>query len=220
MTFDLTDVTVSFGGIPALSRVNLSYTSPEILILRGPTGSGKSTILQLLWGNMFPTTGTVRVNGIATTAMRSKGLRTLRSQLGVVHQFAELVQAFTVSQNIQMVLAARGFLKAQALKQTLELLAELNVSHCRELYPHQLSGGERQLVSLARAFAMEPTVLLADEPLSMLDEETRLNVIRRIQNRVEKNMGLIVTSHRLEWMDIFPSAKVQTLHEGVLLEAT
>jgi ABC-type lipoprotein export system ATPase subunit len=216
MTFLLRDVRVAYHGIPALMRVNLEYGGSGVLVLNGATGAGKTTLLRLLWCGLLPSSGEVLVDGVPTTRMRARARRLMRRSIGVAGQHVELVQAYTVFENVLMPLSLRGVRKDEATRLALEVLAELNVSHCREKHPTQLSGGEHQLVTLARALAMEPGVLIADEPVSMLDAAAAQRVQLALQARVDRGMGLVLSTHSETWTSAFASASRYEVSEGLV----
>lgn len=216
MKFGLDSVTVTYNGMHVLKDVSAELDGTVVTVVRGVSGAGKSTMLQLLHADMFPTSGNVTIDGVNTMRMRSAARRQHRRVVGLVLQHSQLVSALTVSQNVQAIYAQRGLAKEQAVRNTLELLAELGLSHCREKLPHQLSGGERQLTSLARAIALEPQVLLADEPTSMLDAEMQVRIATAINARIGRGMGLILCTHHESFTRLLPDHRKVWITNGML----
>lgn len=213
MTFELTNVTVTTGGHTVLSNVCTEFRSSDVTLVTGATGIGKSTLLRLLSAHIIPTSGSVSVNGLSTSTMNRKARLQLQSSVALLQQHPLLIPTFTVSQNIQSVLAAQGMAKAHAIRTTLELAAEVGLSHCREKLPSQLSGGEQQLAYLARVLALQPTTLLADEPSTMLDTDTLARVATAINVRIGRGMGLVVCSHSARFASLLP------IHNRLQIEA-
>ena len=211
-------VTVEYSGIPALNKVSFEYDSPSVLMLTGATGAGKTTLLRLMYADVMPTTGEVNIDGMSTARMKPKQRRAVRRSLGIVQQDCKLVSDYTVYENVLMPFALREFARADANVAALELLADLGISYVRNKMPRQLSGGERHLVALARAIAMEPRVIIADEPTGTLDEGTAKTVAAALQTAVSKGIGLVVSTHSQSFVSAFPSARRFFLEEGVLAQ--
>jgi len=214
MTIEVDNVTVTHNGIASVSGVSLTITAPSVTLVTGATGSGKSTLLRLLWADIIPTTGTVTINGTSTRKIRSAGLQTHRKTIGIVHQFSYLNSVLTAFQNVLMPCATHNNDAAKATATALELLALLGVSHCRTKLPGQLSGGERQLVAIARALIANPTLFIADEPLSMLDSRSAQRVLDVLNQRISAGMSMVVSSHNDALTRAFPNAAMVRLEEG------
>lgn len=195
MKFDLAAVSVTYHGLPVLHDITYEFDGTAVTLVQGITGAGKSTLLRLLHADLLPTSGDVRINGISTTRYGIADHRALRRTVAIAHQHAQLVSSLTVYQNVLQVFAVVRLTKQEATKRCLELVAELGLSHCKHKLPHLLSGGERQLTALARALALEPQTLLADEPTSMLDSETTVRVATAINARIGRGMGLVLCTH-------------------------
>jgi cell division transport system ATP-binding protein len=216
MQIRFVSVTVEYTGIPALNNVTFEYDGKGVLMLTGATGAGKTTLLRLMYADVLPSSGEVTIDGKPTAKMRSKERREVRRKLGIVQQDCKLVSDYTVFENVLMPFAMRGFARNDANAAALELLADLGISYVRNKMPRQLSGGERHLVALARALAMEPKVIIADEPTGTLDEGTAKTVAAALQQAVDKGIGLVVSTHSQSFVSAFPTARRFTLEEGVL----
>ncbi|MBC8124359.1 MAG: ATP-binding cassette domain-containing protein [Candidatus Kapabacteria bacterium] len=217
MRIDVHDVTVAYDDIPALNNVSLTLDGSGVVMLTGPTGAGKTTLLRLMYGDLLPTHGSVALDGVPTSLMRPSQIRAIRRRQGVVQQNCRLVSDYSVFENVLMPYALAGQSKVDATRLCLDLLADMNISYVRHKYPHQLSGGERHLVALARAVATQPEILIADEPTGTLDEITSSSVAKTLRSCVERGMGLVISTHSSGLVSAFPDALVCTINDGVLL---
>jgi putative spermidine/putrescine transport system ATP-binding protein len=171
-----------YGPVVALDRLDLTLAPGELIALLGPSGCGKTTTLRLLAGLEDADTGRITVGGKDVT-----GLSAAKRDMGMVFQAYSLFPHMTVRQNTAFGLRMRKVGADQRDKRALEMLDLVGLSAQAARYPHQLSGGQQQRVALARALAIEPQVLLLDEPLSALDAKVRAQLrdeIRRIQLEV------------------------------------
>jgi putative spermidine/putrescine transport system ATP-binding protein len=171
-----------YGPVVALDHLDLTLHPGELVALLGPSGCGKTTTLRLLAGLEDADTGRVIVGGKDIT-----GLSAAKRDMGMVFQAYSLFPHMTVRQNVAFGLRLRKVSAAQRDRRALEMLDLVGLSVQADRYPHQLSGGQQQRVALARALAIEPQVLLLDEPLSALDAKVRTQLrdeIRRIQLEV------------------------------------
>lgn len=216
MRIEVRDVTVSYDGIPALNNASLTIDGTGVVMLTGPTGAGKTTLLRLLYGDLLPTQGTVHIDDVATSTLRPSQRRAIRRRQGIVQQNCKLVSDYSVFDNVLMPYALAGRTKAEAARECLGLLADMNISYVRHKFPHQLSGGERHLVALARAIAIKPEILIADEPTGTLDDVTSASVARTLRTCVENGMALVISTHSSGLVTAFPEATVCTINDGIL----
>ena len=181
MKISVLDATKRFGGFVALDGVNLEVRSGELLALLGPSGSGKTTLLRIVAGLEWPDEGEVRFDG-EDALLRSVGER----QVGFVFQHYALFRHMTVFENVAFGLRARPrrFRPSEAdIRSRVEKLLDLvQLGWLAKRYPTQLSGGQRQRIALARALAIEPRVLLLDEPFGSLDAKVRKELRRWLRN--------------------------------------
>jgi ABC-type ATPase involved in cell division len=158
----------------------------------------------------------VLINGTPTSRLKPKQVRELRRTIGIVQQQGRLVDDYTVYENMLMPLAVHGMAKADASRQALEILADLNISYVRHKLPRQLSGGERHLVALARAMSVNPKLIIADEPTGTLDDSTSMSVASVLHRLVERGTSLVISTHSASFAAAFPSAQRLHLVEGSL----
>jgi putative spermidine/putrescine transport system ATP-binding protein len=200
-----------FGDVTALAGLNLTLAPGELVALLGPSGCGKTTALRVLAGFETPDAGIVRVSGVDVTRQPPN-----RRGMGMVFQAFSLFPNLTVADNVGFGLRVRGANAAARRTRAGELLELVGLSATADRYPHQISGGQQQRVALARALAIEPRVLLLDEPLSALDAQVRNQLrdeIRRLQQRLHITT-LFVTHDQGEALSI--ADRVGVMRAGVL----
>jgi len=183
-----------FGTVKALDGIEIQLGEGEFLSLLGPSGCGKTTALRLVAGFDRPNEGRIVVDGKDVTNVAPN-----KRDMGMVFQAYSLFPNMTARQNVEYGLRIRGRDKADRRKRVAELLELVGLGHAGDRYPHQLSGGMQQRVALARALAIEPRVLLLDEPLSALDAKVRVQLreeIRRIQ--LELGITTLYVTHDQE----------------------
>jgi putative spermidine/putrescine transport system ATP-binding protein len=184
----------NFGPVKALNGIEVQLGQGEFLSLLGPSGCGKTTALRLVAGFDRPNAGRIVVDGKDVTSVAPA-----KRDMGMVFQAYSLFPNMTASQNVEFGLKIRGKAKADRRKRVSDLLELVGLGHAVDRFPHQLSGGMQQRVALARALAIEPRVLLLDEPLSALDAKVRVQLreeIRRIQ--LELGITTLYVTHDQE----------------------
>ena len=183
-------------GITALSGVDLEIAKGEFVFVIGASGSGKSTLIKLLYRQEKPTEGEVYVGGINVARLRNGKVYKLRRKLGIVFQDYKLLPKLTVYENVAFALEMYGFRKSEVRKNTIKALENVGLKDKLRSYPDELSGGEQQRVSIARAIVNNPKVLICDEPTGNLDPETSMEVMKVI-DEINKNLGttIIMATH-------------------------
>lgn len=195
------ELSVRFGSTEAVRRVTLRVPSDRITVILGPSGSGKSTLLRSVAGLVEPTTGTIRVGDrVMFDASRRLNVPPEQRQLGMVFQSHALWPHMNVLENVMFPLRQRRVDRAEAHVRAARVLNMVGLEGFETRYPGQLSGGESQRVSLARALVYEPLVLLFDEPLSSLDAPIRAQMRREIRSMQEglQTTMVYVTHDRAE----------------------
>lgn len=184
-------------GQAAVREVSLRVDPGELLLVEGPSGSGKTTLLALAGGLLAPTSGHVRVAGIAVERLAPRDRPAFRCRhVGFVFQRGLLVEALSVEENLEVALHAAGLFRPESARRARALLERFGVAHCARRAPKSLSGGERQRVAVARAFANEPTLVLADEPTGSLDGAAGRSVMQALAEAAHENgRAVVVVSH-------------------------
>ncbi|HEX8053891.1 MAG TPA: cell division ATP-binding protein FtsE [Thermoleophilaceae bacterium] len=199
---ELREVTKVYeGGSLAVDRVSLQVTRGEFVFLVGPTGCGKSTLTRLLMKELEPSRGEVLIAGRKLGEIPPKKVPKLRRNIGVIFQDFKLLPNRTVYQNVAYSLQVIGENRQQIRKKVPEILRLVGLSTKLHSYPDQLSGGEQQRVSIARAFVNHPPLLLADEPTGNLDPETSIGIMQLIYRINRTGTTVVVATHDREMVD-------------------
>jgi putative ABC transport system ATP-binding protein len=200
----LRHVTKNYVDVSVLDAVNLTIHRGQIVVFVGRSGSGKSTLLRIIGGLERPCAGAVVHAGRDIAAMTERDLANFRRHsLGFVFQFFNLIPTLSVSENIQLPLALLRTTKRLMNDKIAHLLEELEIGHCADRFPEELSGGEQQRVAIARALVHEPSLVIADEPTGNLDLETASKVLELLDRSCRnRRMTLIMATHSNEVIGI------------------
>ncbi len=201
---------------PAAENVNLSVDKGEIIGIVGRSGSGKSTLLNLIAMLLIPTSGEILMNGINTAALPDKEASLLRNtEIGYIPQGQSLLPNLTVIDNVRLpfYLAKRD---GDPDKKAFELLSKFGISHLANSYPSSLSGGEMRRAAIARAVINDPTLILADEPTSDLDEENTAEIISFFKDETKNGTAVIVVTHEADTLDGID--RIYKMESGTLKE--
>ena len=190
----------STGGktVKALDGVNFEVTSNELVVLLGPSGAGKTTVLNLVAGLERPSSGEVRVLGVDLAGSDEGELSTFRAaNVGFIFQSYNLVSTLTASENVELMMELAGWSDAtRNEKLTGQLVDQVGLADRADHLPAQLSGGEQQRVAIARALANDPQLILADEPTGNLDTKTGSEIISLLQDlKSKRGKTVIITTH-------------------------
>ena len=189
-----------------LSNVNLTLHKGEFIYLIGRTGSGKSSLLKTLYGELPARDGLFRVAGYDLTSLRKKDIPYLRRKIGIVFQDFQLLSDRSVEKNLSFVLGATGWTDPVEISKRIdEVLSMVGLSDKRKSMPHQMSGGEQQGIAIARALLNAPDVILADEPTGNLDPDTTLEVMKLLRNISENGTAVLMATHNYTLMQKYPS---------------
>jgi putative ABC transport system ATP-binding protein len=192
--------------VQALKGVNFELMPGELTLLMGPSGSGKTTLLSILGCILSPTSGSLSLAGHSTDGLDAEGLADLRRRhVGFVFQAYNLVPTLTAQENVMLALDLRGAALAQGPALAAEALAQVGLSHRAGALPNKLSGGEKQRVSIARALAGSPSVILADEPTAALDSHNGkavMQLLAEVAKDTRRAVLVVTHDHRtLEYAD-------------------
>jgi cell division transport system ATP-binding protein len=182
-------------GACGLDKVSLQINRGDFLFVTGPSGAGKSTLLKLLYGQERPNSGEVWVNNQNLAKLRGNRLALLRRNIGVVFQDYKLIPRRTVSENVAFVLWAQGYTRKEINRRLIPTLKMVGLQHKANCFPEELSGGEQQRVSIARAVVGTPPLLLADEPTGNLDADNSWQVIKILKKLNSIGITIVVTTH-------------------------
>lgn len=214
---DLTDVSVSFDGQDVLTHLSFSMKRGEFVYLVGQTGAGKSSLMRLLYYDLIPSTGRVRVAGYDSQTITPRDIPFLRRRLGVVFQDFKLLEDRNSYDNVAFALHVTNARRSDLKKKVLHVLAEVGLSHKRNHMPHELSGGEQQRVVIARALVNEPAILIADEPTGNLDPASSAEIMELMTRINMRGTAVLMATHNYDLVKKYPARVVQ-LKDGRLQE--
>lgn len=196
---DFQDVIKTYGEGEALqyavNHVDFSIQEGEFVVILGQSGAGKSTVLNMLGGMDKPTSGRIMIDGEEVSAMNDKQMSEFRARkIGFIFQFYNLIPSLTVYENVAL---TKSIVRDAASAD--EMLDAVGLSNHKRKFPSQLSGGEQQRVSIARALAKKPRIILGDEPTGALDSETGVIVLSLLQKQSrEKHNTVILVTHNAD----------------------
>lgn len=203
-----------------LSEVNFALNKGEFIYLVGKTGSGKSSFLKTLYGELTLKIGEGSVAGYNLKKLKRRHIPYLRRKIGIVFQDFQLLSDRSVNENLLFVMRATGWKdKAKMKKKVDELLLLVGLENIGSKMPHQLSGGEQQRVAIARALVNDPEIILADEPTGNLDPETSADIMNLIFAISKKGTAVITATHDYTVMERFPY-KTLKCENGKIIEVT
>lgn len=201
-----------------LSDINLDVYKGDFIYFIGKTGSGKSSFLKILYGDLPLTEGTGTIVDYDLTTLRDKDIPYLRRKLGVVFQDFKLLPDRSVKENLVFVLKATGWTDNQEMEEQIqEVLTKVNMQNYASKMPHQLSGGEQQRIAIARALLNDPELILADEPTGNLDPQTSVEIIEVLRKINANGKTIIMATHDYALLLKYPS-KTLKFEEGKVFE--
>lgn len=204
--------------VKALSNINIAIKEGELVVLRGASGSGKSTILSLIASLCKPTSGEVIVNGERVSKLLDNFASDFRRDtLGFVFQKFNLLPNLSVKENVILPLAPLNLDAKEVEESVLRVLEMFHIEHKANQPVKNLSGGEQQRVAIARANINNPKIILADEPTANLDEELSLHFIEMLKELKGQGKTIVVATHDPIFFDLKIVDRVITLHQGMLL---
>ncbi len=205
---------------PIIKNTNLVVKNKDFIFLTGKSGSGKSTFLKSLYGELAVTSGSLNVCGFDLSNTTKKKLNLLRKHTGVIFQDYKLIHEWNVEKNVMLPLMIAGYSKEVCKMQAHKLLKHVKLSHKIDKMPLELSGGEQQRVAMARVLAHNPTLIIADEPTGNLDDYSS-DVIWGLLKSVRQHIGstIIVATHRIP-QTLGIDYKQYFLDEGTIYEVT
>ena len=185
----------------ALDNIDLEINKGEFVVILGPSGAGKSTLLNLIGGMDTPTSGSIKIDGEEISKYTEGQLSDYRAEnIGFIFQFYNILPTLTVLENVELV---KDIVKSG--NDSKEAIKAVGLEHHMNKFPNQLSGGEQQRVSIARAIAKNPKLLLCDEPTGALDSKTGVEVLKLLKKQCDGNNGantVIIVTHNSLFADI------------------
>lgn len=205
MLVDYQNVEINQQDLCVLSDVNLQLEKGEFIYLIGKVGSGKTSLLKTIYGELGIQSGKAEVLGHDMHRIKRKRFPELRKKLGIVFQDFQLLTDRSVYDNLEFVLKATGWKHAKRIDARIqEVLEQVGMAHKGYKMPNELSGGEQQRIVIARAILNSPEIILADEPTGNLDIETGRQIVQLLQNICRQGSAVVMTTHNLNLLDEFP----------------
>ncbi len=221
---EVNDVSKSFivgkNVISVLKNINLKIFPEEFIIILGPSGSGKSTLLNILLGLELPTTGHVILNGTDITYLKTDKITKIRYNVyGIVFQRSDWIRSFSVLDNVTLPLALNNVKKSTRRQKAMERLKQVGMSDHAQYYPTELSGGQQQKVSLARALINDPPIIVADEPTGNLDSVSAERVMNTFKDLNEKeHKTVMMVTHNIDYVRY--ASRTIYVRDGTIIEGS
>lgn len=212
----LKNVTKTFGDIVALEDITFDIDEGEFVFIVGPSGAGKTTLINLILGKYLPDEGEIVLGGEDITKLKDTEIPEHRQNIGVVFQDFKVLPERTLRENIEVALAVKGVDESEWKERVDQVLELTGLTKRSELFPSQLSGGELQRVSLSRALVVNPDIIIADEPTGNLDWETADAMMDLFERINKEGKTVIVATHHEGIIDKLKKRKI-ALKEGKLV---
>jgi cell division transport system ATP-binding protein len=213
MILSLENIYFDYDGHSVLSGINFVMDTRELLYLIGASGSGKTTVLKLIYMDLLPKSGIVAVGEFNSQFMKEKYIPMLRRKLGIIFQDFRLLNDRTIEENLSFVLHSVTAPKKEVKRKIFNALSLVGLSHRRNSYPHQLSGGEQQRVVIARAIINDPILILADEPTGNLDPDTSAQIMEILKDINTRGTAVLIATHNYELVKNNPARTLKLQDE-------
>jgi len=213
----ISNVSLTYEGRNILNSIHFELHRGEFCYLIGNTGSGKSSLLKLIYRDALPTEGEVFVDQVRVDKLKNRDIPALRRKLGIVFQDFQLLHDRNVFDNIAFAMEITGKSRKQIKEKTLEVLHQVGLAHKQKSKTTDLSGGEQQRVVIARALANEPEILLADEPTGNLDPSAAESIMEVLKQINKRGMAVLMVTHDHTLVKKYPYRTLQ-IEEGRLMK--
>ncbi|MCD6399212.1 cell division ATP-binding protein FtsE [candidate division WOR-3 bacterium] len=201
----------------AVREINLKIDKGEFVFLVGKSGAGQSTLLRLIYLDIFPDSGEVNVAGFSSHTIKKQEIPFLRRKIGVIFQDFKLLRDKNVYENVAFALEVTNTPRRKIKELVMNALADVGITHKKNSFPYQLSGGEQQKVAIARALVREPFILLADEPTGNIDPAGSEEIIEILKEINTSGTAVLMATHQMELIKKLPR-RVVTIDEGRIVE--
>ncbi len=202
--------------VHALKNVNVKIERGEFVFLVGPSGAGKSTFIKMLLKEVDPTSGTIVNNGIDLSTLKRGQIPYYRRKVGMVFQDFRLIPNLSVYENVAFAMRVVGASNREIRKRVPTVLSLVGLSDKYKAFPHELSGGEQQRISLARAIVNNPSLLIADEPTGNLDPETAKEIMALLDDINKAGTTILMATHAKDIVDMMKK-RVLAVEKGVIV---
>ena len=193
ISFD--NVTYTYPNGMGVFNVHLRILPGEFSFLIGPSGAGKTTLIKLIYMDLFPDKGEVHVNRFVSNKIKKRKIPHLRRDIGMIFQNFNLLYDRNLFENVALPLHVIGFDRKEIYDRVMALLIEVGLEDKAEFFPHELSGGEQQRGCIARGLVKDPDIILADEPTGNLDPSTAMQIIQLLERINKKGTAVLMTTH-------------------------
>lgn len=197
------NVKKNYGSIMVLEDTSFNIKKGEFVYITGSSGVGKTTILKLILGEIFPDKGEVKVDGLNASKLKEKDMPFYRQKIGTIFQDFKVLSERTVFENVAVALAVIGLPEEKWDERVTHVLGLVGLAKRANHFPSQLSGGELQRVSLARALSVNPKIVLADEPTGNLDWDTSHGLMKLLKKINEEGKTIVMATHNMEIVNKF-----------------
>lgn len=216
MLINYKNVEINQQDLCVLNNINMQLNKGEFVYLIGKVGSGKTSLLKTIYGELDIVSGDAEVLGYNMRTIKRKHIPELRRKLGIVFQDFQLLTDRTVYDNLEFVLRATGWKNKKEIEMRIgEVLEQVGMSNKGYKMPNELSGGEQQRIVIARAILNSPEIILADEPTGNLDVETGRQIVKLLRNICENGSSVMMTTHNLQLLQEFPGKVYKCENHGI-----
>ena len=207
---DLKNININQDDKNILSDISLSIKKGEFIYLIGKTGSGKSSLLKILYGNIRILDGDGSVAGINLVKIKEKEIPFLRRKLGIVFQDFKLLSDRSIKKNLEFVLRATDWKDKKKIEERIQkVLEKVKLQNTENKFPHELSGGEQQRIAIARALLNKPELILADEPTGNLDPATSAEIMEVFKKINKSGTTILIATHDYDIISKFPAKTIR-----------